>query len=616
VIKPVDEEAFPNLAEGFNPPVVPPVGLRQDPGLLAPLELEVNAASGLWAFDDPAVFRDRALEAAAKAQREAKEEEERQRQMEEDDERGRGRGRGRRGEEGFGGEGFGGRGGYGGMAGFEMTDDGAVVIRPNMAATPGTLADIRSESWVAVLAKVPIKQQVDKYKEALANASGYSEQYDMPKYIGYQVQRAEVTDEGTQEWQNLEKVLKATIIAAMERRPIEPPELADPRYTHPLLTWPLPPMVLRAWGEEVTHSDLPIASPESMYADEMAMAEQPEQPQEDAEGDEFAAQMRREAAAAAPTGPYSREGVGPMSPFGRGGEPPSGYGFRGEMGGEFGRGSYGYGGEMAIGRGEGAYANLPDKPWDMKTKYYLFRYYDSNVQPGHRYRYRVRLALADVNADSPERRVPERLLDKTVMDRKATLKDKSGRPLPYRVTEWSEPSPVAAVPQPGLIYMAQVKPSANVATEPQAQVLVKSLDAERVQGGAEVGRADFYFRGSVVNRLGEKAQVIWSSAYDLNEERNRQSPSFDFITGVTLLDFTGGERLGGSRDLLAPARALVMDSTGRMRVEEELSDQRPIREYNIVIEEAKKAIRNRQDEDRGGRGEDRGGRGGRGRGRR
>jgi hypothetical protein len=250
----------------------------------------------------------------------------------------------------------------------------------------------------------------------------------------------------------------------------------------------------------------------------------------------------------------------------------------------------------------------------MKTKFYLFRFYDDTVEPGRRYRYRVRLALADVNSDSAQRRIAERYLDPTVTARKAEgPKDKkTGKPVWYRFTDWSEPSPVAAVPQTGLIYMAQVKPSANAATEPQALVLVKSLDAKEV---AEIGLADWFFRGSVVNRLREKAKIIWSATFQVEDRDGelQQSPEFDFLTGVTLLDFTGGDVLNRNRELLAPARALVMDSTGRMSVEEELADEMPIREYNVVIESIAEQRRSRQAEERGG--DDRRGRG-RGRGRR
>src|SRR6185503_7472459 len=102
------------------------------------------------------------------------------------------------------------------------------------------------------------------------------------------------------------------------------------------------------------------------------------------------------------------------------------------------------------------------------TKYLLFRYFDSKVEPGKRYRYRVRLVLADVNADAQDT-----FLDNAVIERRA--KD----PARFRFTPWSDESPVAVVPQAGLVYVAGAQPAnaANFAAEPEAKLLIKSLDA-------------------------------------------------------------------------------------------------------------------------------------------
>jgi hypothetical protein len=79
---------------------------------------------------------------------------------------------------------------------------------------------------------------------------------------------------------------------------------------------------------------------------------------------------------------------------------------------------------------------------------------------------------------------------------------------------------------------------------------------------------------------------------------------FDFLTGMTLLDFEGGETLAKRRDLTAPARALMMDSAGRLAIHEELADKKSIREFEYIIDAAKKqAVLERQqrnDEKKGG----------------
>ena len=88
---------------------------------------------------------------------------------------------------------------------------------------------------------------------------------DMPTYRGYIVERAEITAEGQQDWDEIARVSDRYIIRRIETWPMQTPEVIDPKYQHPLLTFPLPPMVLREWGEDVTHSDLPLPSLEDMY---------------------------------------------------------------------------------------------------------------------------------------------------------------------------------------------------------------------------------------------------------------------------------------------------------------------------------------------------------------
>ncbi len=601
VMQPVEPKAFP-LIGSINPRVTDPIGLRTDPDLLAPEKLEVHSGSGLWAWSDPETIKKKALEALEKAQKQANEDAEEARRMEDEQ---NGRRRGGRGGRGDGYRGEGARGGYGGgMGGLEMTADNVAVVRPANAAGGQGFEDIRGVSWVTVLAKVPIKDQVEKYEDSLATVRGYDPQSDLPSYIGYQVQRAEITEEGDAEWVTLPTVLKRTIINAMESRPFEIPELANDKYTHPLLTWPLPSMVLRPWNKNVTHSDLPIPTPEELMGgmdQDQPKAESEEKPDE--EGlDDFAKQEKRNAAPqAAMQGEYGYAGRGIPGGYGGGFEMgrgvPGGYGDRGGIPGGYG-GRGGIGMEMGgygamMGRGAGAYDNLPDKPWDGKTKYILFRYFDSTVKPGHRYRYRVRLALSDVNKDP----IPEKYLDPTVVARKKEDKNKG-----YRTTDWSEPSPIAAVPQSGLIYVAKVNESKGF-NEPEARLIVKALDA-RPNVVAEAAVAEDFMRGSVINLLKRKASIMWSTSFQTQNEDGElvQSPEFDLLTGVTLLDFTGGGELNKSRDLLAPARALVMDATGRMSIERELDQLKAIREYNYYETASRQAARNRQDDERGGRG--------------
>lgn len=602
--KPVPADGFP-LLPLYNRPIVPPMELRTDPVLLTVRDVEVSSGSGIWATIDPEESRRRRLaDLAAAARADAEAADQREREMEEG-----GRGRG-----GYGGEG--GMGGYGGES--QITRSGGAVVRPK----GGTMTDgteiIRAKSWVIVKAVVPLGEQLELFKDAFENARGYSDE-DFPTYIGYQVERADVSAGGPEQWQSLGSFSgrpKNKFMRTISEWPVETPEVVKQDCVHPLLTFPLPPMVLRMWGEEVTHTSMPLPTPEELSGfGELLEEPADEATEEDSaeESDDPFARRRRQPQGGLEGG-YGREGYGggygpPGGGYGREGGgygregggygPPGGGGYGGRggyglEGGGYGReGGGGYGGRM-MGRG-GVYGmsdagdlQLPEYVWDGKTKRLLFRFFDSSVRPGGRYKYRVRLVLSDPNADAP----PQYLAPEV----SARLEEQGTS---YRFTEWSEPSRTAVVPPPGLIYVAGGQPAtpSNYSSEPEAELVIKTLDAAHA---AEAAVKEEFTRGSVIN-MREHAKVIWSNEFKADD--TVEEPEFNFNTGVTLLDVTGGEKLPNSRDLTAPARVLLMDSGGRLMIEDELDDYATVRQYNAIVEAADEMRRaaNNRDDDRGRR---------------
>jgi hypothetical protein len=204
----------------------------------------------------------------------------------------------------------------------------------------------------------------------------------------------------------------------------------------------------------------------------------------------------------------------------------------------------------------------------------LFRYFDYKVQLGHRYRYRVRLALADVNHG-----VSEMYLDKTVSERRSKIKKESFKT--FILTDWSEPSPVASVPLPARVYLASAETAneSNYNDEPEVNILVKVFNSELP---AELALEDSFLRGSVLN-FEDKASVIWADSADQGTEELNEK--FAFRTGITVVDFRGGKRLSSkNRDLTVPARVVLMDPAGRLFLQNELDDSEPVTEYQDVIE--------------------------------
>ncbi|MBA4106906.1 MAG: hypothetical protein C0485_14235 [Pirellula sp.] len=609
---PVNPPNYPEI-KPLNPQVIAPIKLRQDPVLVTAEDLEVRPGAGLWMSSNPEAIKKNmlaAMQEAARLNQEAAEEAERMAE-EAEGEGGRGRGQGR----GPGGMGYGegGRGGMGEMGGMK-TKDGVLVIPPTGGAPMQGFEDILEQSWVTVLAKVPIKQQVQMYEDALATARGFNVTADLPEYIGYEVQRAEVTDEGPGEFKTIKQVIPKTVIKTMSTWPIQTPDLVNPKYIHPLLTHPLPPMVMREWGEEITHTDLPLPTPEDLMGGaELEGTPPPAKEEEGDPNDVFGSAARRQT----PPGGAMAGGYGGRGgEMGRGGM-PGGYGGRGgEMGrggmpggyggrgGEMGRGG-GYGGRggemgrggMSMGGGMGpAIEELPPYAWDGLTKTILFRFIDDTVVPGHRYRYRVALALKDVNVDQPAK-----YLDPTVTARQTQSK----KPARHRMTEWSEPSPVAVVPSPGLTFIAQTKEVGSL--DPEARLIIKSVDSSHA---AEIAIDNWFTRGSVLN-FAQKAKIIWSTLYKIDPEKPEDSPDFKFLTGLMLVDLEGGDQLvSKNRNLTAPARALVMDSSGRLMMQNELAQAKTIKQYDFIMKQDAEAARRARETEGGERGGGPGGRGG------
>ncbi len=597
-MKPPSEKDFP-IMDVINRPVIEPMGPRTDPILLAPKDLEVNSDSGLWASGNPEEIKARQLKALAEAERAKREQEAQQERMRDQTEGDRGRGRGGRGD----------RGGEGGRE--EAPTRGRndpIVVPPQVGIALQGFEQVRPQSWVTVLAKVPVEAQYQMYEDSLLAARGYNSTRDMPIYLGYVVERAEVTNKGQGEWKEIAKVVRKTLERELSTYPVKPPEVVDSRYVHPLLTHDLPPLILKEWDNRVSHSSMPLAVEAAMLEAEKLEQAADEPLEEGAEEDEgFGSARLPGSQMGLPGGEYGgvREGLG--GGYGRGGgEYGGGYGGEGGygrgggyggMGGEYGGGGYGgmggYGGGRGgeYGLGAGSAVQIPDFVWDHETSNVLLRYFDNSVEPGHRYRYRVRLALADVN-----NRVSVSHLDPEVVKRR---KDLSKSEKAYRLTEWSKPSPVASVPLPARVYLANAEPAKETSynSQPEAEIIIKALNSEYA---AEIAIKKSFIRGSVMN-LYEKAMIIWSNRY-----APEKHPEFDFRTGATVIDMRGGEDLSSrNRDLVAPARVVLMDAAGKLSVQQELKDEPAVEQFDAIIEQGQ------NDRSRGGLGGP-GGYGGRG----
>jgi hypothetical protein len=240
------------------------------------------------------------------------------------------------------------------------------------------LGDERVEQvyWATVVAKVPIREQMKLYQDAFENArGGFDPMRDFPRYVGYQVERAEVARGEELAWQPVfvydgqkdsvpgKPIAKAVTMNAMNKLAevaattwaAQVPEVVDDRYLDYVLTFPLPPLAGRDWSADVTHSDIPLAVDTPPLEEELQPLNEPLPGTKPEDVDSF---QSTDPNMQAGLGARGYEGEGRFMGGGRLGGEEGGYGRGGYSrgGGMLGGGEYGRGGGMLGGRGgEGGY---------------------------------------------------------------------------------------------------------------------------------------------------------------------------------------------------------------------------------------------------------------------
>jgi hypothetical protein len=604
----VKPDAYATNPDGLDHVVVAPTILRPDPEMLNVVDVYAWGGSGLFAFIDEKIRDARRLARAAEEAEKAKKDiEKQQKEQKAAEQGGPAATRGKRGQGELGGE----------LIDPQHPHRKLVQGRTRPAGVP-VQGDERIEraSWAVVVAKVPIREQLKRYQDAFTTArGGYVSTRDFPQYKGFMVQRAEIVRGKDLEWKAVplydaqrqsvtankpvpfgavavsQKTIQALFEAAAKSWAGQTPDVVDQRFTDPILTLPLPPLVGRDWGADATHPDIPLLANTPALEEEVPLEQQKKQetPAGTDEKDTFAAAPEG-SQQPAPGGP----GFGGPRPFGMQG------GFRGGFGegpggpgpgpGGFGAGRRTFGeGPEGGGRpgGGGGFTSMPGGTRDHLPKgvdYLLLRFFDFSVEPGKKYKYRVKLVMADPNSNpaiAPESLAPA-VRDRMRQESQDAKAQKRQR-LDIRILEkWSDPSPTVGIPLSGTVRLAEAKlpPPDKFNDEPAARVSIESIDLD--EGNAiQASVEEDLRRGFVANMVKKNVTFLgpdgtWTDVKD----------SFKFLTGMTLLDVRGGEKL--TKDYTAPSRMLLMGPAGDLYIRNELDD-RPAVEYNkSIFEQSKK----------------------------
>jgi len=320
-----------------------------------------------------------------------------------------------------------------------------------MLPTGGSSVIGRTIHVVAVKALVPWRQQWDEYQRVFKEADGYYPNRDMPRYLSFRAQRAEVPSDPSAPltWQYIwwtEKVREKTPTFGFAAYP---GELADPKYVHPELTMPAPPLMMVDYPPLVLHSKVPMQEAQKMVQPQEVKPLVVENPEEAASAESSeelpdAPGTRRPGMGGGMPGSYGMEMPGMGG--GMAGYPGMGGGYGREGGDDYG-GAGMYGAMMAgmPGMGMGGMPGMTPGP---QVEFLLVRFFDY-IPAGKKYVYRIQLVMEDPNhPQNPQVAPADRTLDKTAQERLSAVtaeEEAKKTRVYYRTTEWSEPTPAAYV---------------------------------------------------------------------------------------------------------------------------------------------------------------------------
>lgn len=416
-------------------------------------------------------------------------------------------------------------------------------------APPKPLNTVPSTAlFIAGRAVVPHRELVEAYKLAFEKSSDYSPARDMPVYLGYDVQRADVTEKQADaleetDWINIDGWKRLNEYASSYwngyAKDIVPADYREQR-----LTSLIPPVLLDDFTRFATHPKIPLKT----------MAE-----------------LAREA-----DDPLSKVEVVDL--------------FKEEAGD-----ADAVEAPVAVGRGRTRRSQERKEP-----EYKLVRFYDffnqrvkHSPQLGRRYVYRIRVRVEDPNFPELASKSPSlRSLAPEVFQRVA-LKAQEAEKNKQRdftiFSPWSEPSDSVRLPSPVSIYAGPVvtpmetrevaiegRPVDFVRTPATAKSVARTWDTRF----AVPVPAPFEIRsGSVLNRK------LAADVVDPLTLAIKQIPDYTIRSEAVVLDVYGGVplELEEAEGLTSPGQYLVFDPYGGgIRVLEEIDDKFSFSRYTYT----------------------------------
>lgn len=450
-----------------------------------------------------------------------------------------------------------------------------------------------------ITAVVPYEKQEEAFLNALSSAQGFDPQRDLPNYLTFMVNRADVTDDpdadpATFKWVRLKSPQALKVFAEQNFDGI-PEEVLEVEYLDENLTTPAFPFMMRDLTAILTYPDIPRFNPTpAAVSVETGRRTRPSgAPDEDSE-----TPMDNLGIPLGPMGLSNQQGAMPGMPYNQSGPRPrstfKGHKSRGASGGMGMAASPEYPMGGSVDMGMGGMGMSPGSEQLPPPKYKLIRFTDDTIMPNRVYRYRVKVYLEDPNRPRmPEMAPAIETLDEAVKDRIKALdaeEEKSGRRTKFYVeSEWSAPSDPVSLPKRDWFYASSVSPVVMQSfdpgrlppiqvKEPTAELLVRVWDeAYSVDVPA---KASELVRGSPLTFV-QKADIVHPVTTEFKE-----IPNYKFRTDSVVVDISGGETLpaaikGNDKPKSAPGEVLLVDANGRLIVQNEVEDIDGLKRFSI-----------------------------------
>lgn len=449
--------------------------------------------------------------------------------------------------------------------------------RTSLAREEGFVPGGAESTWtgghaIVVQAVVPWEKQFEEYRRCLEKSQDFRVDRDVPFYIFFVVERADVTadpnaDPATLKWAvpKGDKVPNYNYSAARkesDRWAGFPNEVLDAEYLDRALTQPAPPFIFRDLTAAMVHPDIPRVDLFDPAAENAKKNE---------DKPKVLGPLGEELTGTDQRNPYGGQEMG------RDGSGRSLAVFTHMKHGENVFGKAGEGGGMAYpgGSSGGQILNV-EKIAESVRKYKLLRFTDVTVEPGHLYRYRVKVWVEDPNhpyaattsvsrdpsLQSLDEKVKVRLKEVAVQEQKRAATDPSRSRIFHRESDWSPPSEPVGLPSVDHYYAATVKPPVfGPVRDDRPLVMSKESEAYMVaiqwddEKAVDVpGVAAKVKRGTSLMFKPKKVEVKHPISTQVQE-----LDSYKFELPAVVADIRGGEPIGKAK-LAAPGEILVFDA--------------------------------------------------------